>query len=88
MQDGAPPRIARPVRALLRAHFRDDRVNSRSFPTAWPPCSPVLNPCDFWLRGLLKDRIYGGSIRTLPELKASLTRHVAAIDREILRGTV
>ncbi|KAF8791010.1 hypothetical protein HNY73_005947 [Argiope bruennichi] len=80
MQDGAPPHIARPVTALLRALFEDQRVISRSFPTALSPRSPDLNPCDFWLWGFLKDRVYVGSIRTLHELKASITRHVAAID--------
>ncbi|GBM44140.1 hypothetical protein AVEN_93780-1 [Araneus ventricosus] len=45
--DGAPPHFARPVQALLRAHFGDDRVISRSFRTAWPLSSLDLNPCDF-----------------------------------------
>lgn len=88
MQDGAPPHIARPVTALLRDHFGDDRIISRSFPTTWPPRSPDLNPCDFWLWGFLKDRVYGRSIRTVADLKASITRHVAAIDRETLRATI
>ncbi|GBM18243.1 hypothetical protein AVEN_39009-1 [Araneus ventricosus] len=70
------------------AHCRDDRVNSRSSPTACPLCPLVLYPCDFWLWRFLEDRVYGGSIRTLSELKASITSHVAAIDREILRTTV
>ncbi|GBO20634.1 hypothetical protein AVEN_45231-1 [Araneus ventricosus] len=39
-------------------------------------------------RGFLKDYIYGGKIRAPPELKASITRHVSAIDRETLRATV
>ncbi|GBM68932.1 hypothetical protein AVEN_207185-1 [Araneus ventricosus] len=70
------------------AHFGDDRVIPRSFPTAWPPRSPDLGPCDFWLWGFLKDRVCGGNIRTLPELKASITRHVSAIDRETFRTTI
>jgi hypothetical protein len=24
----------------------------------WPPCSPDLKPCDFYLWGILKDEIY------------------------------
>ncbi|GBL93848.1 hypothetical protein AVEN_153614-1 [Araneus ventricosus] len=59
-KDGASPHIAGPVQALLRAHSGDVRVISRSFLTAWPPRSPDLNPCDFWLWGFLKDRVYGG----------------------------
>ncbi|GBM23340.1 hypothetical protein AVEN_184774-1 [Araneus ventricosus] len=50
----------------------DDRVISRSLPTAWPPRSPDLNQCGFWLCKFLKDRVYGGSIRTLSEFKANI----------------
>ncbi|GBL88979.1 hypothetical protein AVEN_255144-1 [Araneus ventricosus] len=55
MQDGAPPHIATPVKQLLNLHFGNDRTISCHFPTAWPPRLPVLNPCDFWLWGYLKD---------------------------------
>ncbi|GBM85638.1 hypothetical protein AVEN_33355-1 [Araneus ventricosus] len=80
MQDGAPSQISRPILALHRAHFGNERVISRSFLPIWPPRSLDLNPCDFWSWVFLKDRIYGGSTRTVSELKASITRHVAAID--------
>ncbi|GBL87779.1 hypothetical protein AVEN_81376-1 [Araneus ventricosus] len=40
MQDFTPTHIARPVQAVIRAHFRDDPVISRSFPTAWTPRCP------------------------------------------------
>jgi hypothetical protein len=32
-----------------------DRVVSRGL---WPPQSPDLNPCDFYLWGKLKDKVY------------------------------
>ena len=55
---------------------------------AWPPCSRDLNLYDFWLWMFLKDHAYRGSIRTIPELKKSITtRHVTSTDREILRAT-
>ena len=47
-----------------------------------------MSPCDFWFGKLLKYRLYEGNVRTLPELKASITRHVAQIDREALRAAV
>ncbi|GBM40785.1 hypothetical protein AVEN_80795-1 [Araneus ventricosus] len=52
MQDGAPPHIATPVKQLLNLHFRNNRISSRHFPTAWPPRSPDLNTCDFWCCGV------------------------------------
>ena len=57
MQDGAPPDIAGQVATLLRAHFEDERVISRGFPTAWPPRSLDLNLYDFSLRRFLKDHV-------------------------------
>ncbi|GBM02659.1 hypothetical protein AVEN_258959-1 [Araneus ventricosus] len=48
MQDGAPLNIATPVKQLLNLHFGNDIIIRLHFPTAWPPRSPDLNPCDFW----------------------------------------
>ncbi|GFS52243.1 uncharacterized protein TNCV_4849791 [Trichonephila clavipes] len=42
------------VQQFLWQHFTNDRVISRAFPTAWPPRSLDLNPCDFWLWRYLK----------------------------------
>ncbi|GBL84603.1 hypothetical protein AVEN_191069-1 [Araneus ventricosus] len=47
MHDGAPPHSDRRVKQLLRQHFKDARVISRHFPTAWPPRSPDITFCDF-----------------------------------------
>ncbi|GFS51773.1 uncharacterized protein TNCV_614201 [Trichonephila clavipes] len=54
MQDGAPQHITRCVTDVLKHHFTEERVISRQFRHLWPPRSPDLNPCDFWLRGHLK----------------------------------
>ncbi|GFV69200.1 uncharacterized protein TNCV_3861241 [Trichonephila clavipes] len=62
MQDGAPPHIGLCMQQFLRQHFTNDRVNSRAFPTAWPPRTPDLNPCDFWLWGYLKNLVYRGRL--------------------------
>lgn len=43
---------------------------------------------DFWLSVFLKNRVYGGSVRTLPELKASIAQNVAAVSQEYLRKFV
>ncbi|GFT93601.1 uncharacterized protein TNCV_677391 [Trichonephila clavipes] len=49
MQDGAPPHITRCVKDVLKHHFTEERVISHQFRHMWPPRSPDLNPCDFWL---------------------------------------
>lgn len=88
MQDGAPPHIARNVKQVLRRHFSDDRIISRHFPTAWPPRSPDLNPCDFWLWGYLKAMVYRDPITSLSDLKESIERHVRNIPQFMLLSTV
>ncbi|GFU60287.1 uncharacterized protein TNCV_3404331 [Trichonephila clavipes] len=49
MQDGAPPHITRCVKDVLQHHFTEEREMNRQFGHLWPPRSPDLNPCDFWL---------------------------------------
>ncbi|GBM14225.1 hypothetical protein AVEN_167309-1 [Araneus ventricosus] len=86
MQNGAPPHIATPVKQLLNLHFGNGRIISRHFPTAWPPRSPDLNTCDFWLSGYLKDVVYGDPIANLAELRNRITQHIHNITTETLRS--
>ncbi|GBM82609.1 hypothetical protein AVEN_255413-1 [Araneus ventricosus] len=88
MLDGAPLHIATPVKQLLNLHFGNHRIISRHFPTAWPPRSPDLNPCGFWLWGYLKDVVYEGPIPSLAELKNRITQHIHNITTETLRSVV
>ncbi|GBO29078.1 hypothetical protein AVEN_135027-1 [Araneus ventricosus] len=74
MQDSAPPHIANPVKRLLSVHFEYDRIISSHFATHWPPRSPDLKPCDFWLWGYLKHVAFSGPIANLAELK---TRNIS-----------
>ncbi|GBM90324.1 hypothetical protein AVEN_116314-1 [Araneus ventricosus] len=84
----APPLLATPVKQLLNLHFVNDRIISRHFKTAWPPRSPDLNPCDFWLLGYLKDVVYGDPTANLTGLKNRVTQHIPNITTETLRSVV
>ncbi|GFX17597.1 transposable element tc3 transposase [Trichonephila clavipes] len=88
MQDGAPPHITRCVTDVLKHHFTEERVISRQFRHLWPPRSPDLNPCDFWLWGHLKQLVSCDQPKTLPDLKDSISRHVLNISQNTLRSTV
>ncbi|GBM41323.1 hypothetical protein AVEN_241483-1 [Araneus ventricosus] len=88
MQDGAHPHIYRRVKQWLRQHFTDARMISYNFPTAWPPRSPDITPCDFWLWGFLKDNIYRKRPASLPDLKDSIRGHVLNIQADSLRSAV
>ncbi|GBN73050.1 hypothetical protein AVEN_183257-1 [Araneus ventricosus] len=46
------------------------------------------HPCDFWLRGYVKDVVYGGPIANLAELKNRITQHIHNITTETLRFVV
>ncbi|GBO46894.1 hypothetical protein AVEN_186267-1 [Araneus ventricosus] len=87
MQDGAPPHIAGTVKQLLNLHFGNDRIISRHFLIAWPPRSPDLNPCDFWL-WRLKDVVYGNPIVNVGEFQNRITQHIHNITNETLRSVV
>ncbi|GFV17547.1 uncharacterized protein TNCV_4028771 [Trichonephila clavipes] len=89
MQDGAPPHITRCVKDVLKHHFMEERVINHQFHHLWPPLHiPDLNPCDFWLRGHLKQLLSCDQPRTSPDLKDSVSRHVLNISQNTLGSTV
>lgn len=59
MQDGAPPHFSNVVRHFLTVSFPE--WIGRGAPNgciAWPPRSPDLTPCDFYLWGHIKELVY------------------------------
>ncbi|PNF19786.1 hypothetical protein B7P43_G14663 [Cryptotermes secundus] len=50
---------------------------------SWPPRSPDLTPCDFFLWGYVKDRVY---IHPLVELRENIDAAVMNIDRMMLQN--
>jgi hypothetical protein len=49
----------------------DQQVKSRGM---WPPQLPDLNPCDFYLCGMLKGKVYVKNLHSLEELQENI-RH-------------
>jgi hypothetical protein len=49
----------------------------------WPPRSPDLTPCDFFLWSYLKAQVYQYRPQTLEGLKEAITQEVAAIPPEM-----
>jgi len=66
MHDGAPPHFSDSVRLWLNKRFPGrwiGRVGDKKRPEVmppiiWPPYSPDLTPCDFYLWGTIKDSVY------------------------------
>ena len=83
-QDGAPPHYANLVRDWLEETFQG-RVISRGFEDFWPPYSPDLNPCDFYLWGYLKSKVYRDPVpTTLEELRKNIRREIRRINEDTL----
>ena len=57
-QDGAPAHRLLQVRDRLNEVFGNDRVIGLGHNVEWPARSPDLTPCDFFMWGYLKDKVY------------------------------
>lgn len=86
MQDGAPAHRAHATLALLETMF-GDRLISLGAEVEWPPRSPDLTPCDFFLWGFLKQEVYKKRFETIEELKVEITRCVELISPQMLEAT-
>uniref|UniRef100_A0A8D9B3Q2 Transposase n=1 Tax=Cacopsylla melanoneura TaxID=428564 RepID=A0A8D9B3Q2_9HEMI len=60
------------------------KVISKRGDVNWPPCSPDLSVCDFFLWGYLKNKVYVDQPRTLDELKDAISQEIRNIPREML----
>ena len=65
----------------------DGRWIGRRGAIEWPARSPDLTPCDFFLWGYLKNKVYGQRVRDIQHLKERITHFVNELntDKELLR---
>jgi hypothetical protein len=59
------------------------RLISRFGDVPWPPRSPDLSSCDFFLWGYLKGRAYTHKSGNLNELKDAIRKEVLTIDQQL-----
>ena len=83
-QDGAPACYGKVVREWLNEKFGERWIGRRGF-IEWPPRSPDLSPCDFFLWGVLKDRVYRRKPRSIEELKNAITTEISEINSNLCR---
>lgn len=92
MQDGATPHRTNVVFDVLNEHFGSRVLGldyaSRCGGIEWPPYSPDLNPCDFFLWGYLKDKVYSGNPQTLDALKEAIELEIAALQPDTLKNVI
>ncbi|PNF19251.1 hypothetical protein B7P43_G08008 [Cryptotermes secundus] len=85
-QDGAPPHFHRKVRGLL-CLVLPQRWTGRAAPLLrWPPRSPDITPCDFFLWGYVKDMVYVPPLpQSLHDLRNRISRALETITPEMLQ---
>ena len=71
-QDGAPPHRKKEAQEWLKSKFGDKFLDS----SIWPPRSPDLNPCDFSLWGIIKEKVYNPKPETIDELSEKIKREI------------
>ena len=89
VQDGATAHRTRPVRRRLQEVF-DQRVIAMGHTVEWPARSPDLTPCDFFLWGYLKQRVYNSPIADLNDLRQRIVNEMNALrgDRRKLQNAM
>ena len=90
-QDGAPPHWGTEVRTLLNQHLSKRWIGLRGAADdvfcSWPPRSPDLTPCDFYLWGYVKDRVYVLPMpKTIAEVKVRICNALASVTAQMLQN--
>ena len=84
-QDGAKPHQARMVMEWLDGIFKNRMLALKSLRgDSWAPSSPDCNPCDFFLWGYMKSKVY----QPLPLTMAALKRKIRIVFNNIPREMV
>jgi len=87
MQDGAPPHYSTAVRAWLNNNLPDQwigrGVGSDQCKIVWPPRSPDLTPCDYFLWGYVKHLTYSQNPTSLFELQNCIVEAFKSITLEM-----
>ena len=83
-QDGAPPHFASVFRDFLDKKFPGRWIGRRG-PIKWPARLPDLTPADFFLWGVLKDKVYSHNPITLDQLRSLISQQLQTIDIRLCR---
>ena len=69
---------------VLRKMFSSRLISLRG-DVKWPARSPDLSPCDFFLWGYLKERVYRKWPKTLSEFKNAIDQEIKLIPQEMTK---
>ena len=85
-QDGAPPHYSSAARAILDENLPNRWIGRRG-PIEWPPRSPDLSTCDFFLWGTLRDSVYARRPRNTTELATYIREEITVFTRDTCQKT-
>jgi hypothetical protein len=92
MQDGAPPHHHAAVHEWLNRHFTNRWIGRSSAnliaPFRWPPYSPDLTPCDFFLWGWVKSQIYRTQPTDLDDLQSRIQQAFDELPQEMINRAI
>ena len=80
MQDGAPAHKARSSQSLLREVF-GERVIAIGWTPEWAARSPDLTPCDFYLWGEMKNKVYRHIPTDINNLRTKIVQEFRDLDQ-------
>ena len=88
-QDGAPAHRTVEISEFLTEFFQN-RIIALDHPTEWPPRSPDLTPCDYFLWGYLKSKVFRSPPVDIADLQARITHEANLLkqDRNLVRRAV
>jgi hypothetical protein len=84
MQDGAPPHWGLTVRAWLNDKFQQRWMGRGSPNMPWPPRSPDVTPCDYFLWGFIKSRVYAIQSTDIPALQQNIREAYRLVTPQML----
>ena len=88
-QDGAKPHQARMVMEWLDSIFGDNMLAIKSLRgDSWAPYSPDCNPCDFFLWGFLKEKVYQPLPTTMSALKRKIKSEFGKIPELMVKKAI
>ena len=69
----------------LNEHFPQRWIGRRGA-IEWPPRSPDMTPPDFFVWGVIKDKVYGSRPRNLDELRTAITNAFLEIPNHMIES--
>ncbi len=84
------PPTDKTIRCLIEKFdgIMDDKIWIMGEGIDWPPYSPDLNPCDFFLWGYLKDKVYAQNPQTLEQLENIIQTEIFNIPNSVLNDVI